>query len=336
MTAFHWLQEPKPVNGPFYWYGYGRVSDPKQVHDSPDAQASRIEAYVELQRKINADVWDSLLPGGVHLEQKAASAFKRAFDMRPTGRMLTAKLRPGDHLVIDKVDRMWRNRLDFETTLKWMKDKMITVHFVNWGGASVDMSKPAGEFFLALTVGLAQWESANSADRQYQARRIRREQDRFGTGHCYWCCDLTGEYNKETGKDNRKYTWSRKRRAQMKYIVRLHEFVNPQGDFQGMSFRSLARLLNKAYVLHGGAPLERPFWTANRVCEGYWLEKAIQAAEEPKPTEIESIERMWRRFRKHYVETNGKPPYCTDEVPYGCPDPINECDWVDPDPDVCG
>lgn len=159
-------------------YGYTRVSHDNQVTlkqgVSLDDQERRIRAYFELLR----DKRPELEFAGVMREPNHRSAFKHKFTRRPGGQKLLMTMQRGDHLIIDKIDRLWRKLQDFCDLMGEFKERGITLHVADMMGSAMDMSSAMGEFTLGLTVLIAQLESAKMSERicaTMNERRLRNQ-----------------------------------------------------------------------------------------------------------------------------------------------------------------
>lgn len=158
-------------------YGYGRVShasqltgvDGKDPHGSLHDQETRIKYYYEMQSKegmkLHGTVWS-----GVFLEPKAQSAFSKPFRSRPEGKKLIAKMCPGDHFIVDKLDRMFRDQEDFVLCRRYFVEHGITMHFVEFLGMSGDSNSRGLRLFLNLRVLMAEHESETTSERTRLAR----------------------------------------------------------------------------------------------------------------------------------------------------------------------
>lgn len=153
-------------------YGYARISHLEgfQEGESISAQAHRIEGYYGMMLKASGVAW-----GGIHQDGKQCSASKFRFAERPAGKALIAVMKPGDHLIIDKLDRMWRSMEDFVRLMSWFKSNQISVHIVDMRGCSVSVGTPMGDFMLSMMAALAQLEASmiSSRTRQGLQQRIR-------------------------------------------------------------------------------------------------------------------------------------------------------------------
>jgi len=141
-------------------YGYARASHRSNSDtDSVPAQIDRCTHHA----KNNSSL--SVLKFAGVMQDLRTSAYKIPFFKREGGRKLAGLLRRGDHLVVDKVDRLWRNVKDFINVMEIFKREGVTVHFVDQGGHQLDMSNPMDEMFLTFMVMGAQMESRIKSQR---------------------------------------------------------------------------------------------------------------------------------------------------------------------------
>src|SRR5579863_1306825 len=107
-------------------YGYTRVSTEEQFATrlSIDEQQRQIREFCAANRL-------DLGPREERLREESASAYKLRFDERPVGHVLNGQLQAGDHLVIAKLDRAFRDMVDaFNTVDDWHK-REIEVHILD-------------------------------------------------------------------------------------------------------------------------------------------------------------------------------------------------------------
>lgn len=158
-------------------YGYGRVSHidsfKEGAGDSVPSQQGRIEAYYKANLEVDGVKW-----GGFDDDQTNISAFKVPFEARPAGKRLLAIMKPGDHLILDKVDRIWRSSSDFVHLMENLENKQITVHIVNLLGQAFKNNSAMGEFMLKLFVLFAELDSTIKSERTREAIHQLRVQGR--------------------------------------------------------------------------------------------------------------------------------------------------------------
>lgn len=137
---------------PAVCYGYGRVSTERQHKDglSLEDQSIRIEQFYKSNLEHTGCRWGGFFQdGGV--------SGSTCFMDRPGGKVLYDRLRPGDHVVMTKLDRGFRNLRDFlEVTEKWL-GRGIYIHMMDMGGGlAMDTSTPQGEMYFHVFAAMAQ------------------------------------------------------------------------------------------------------------------------------------------------------------------------------------
>jgi DNA invertase Pin-like site-specific DNA recombinase len=125
--------------------------------------------------------------GGVYSEN-GVSAYKIAFSKRPCGRQLFSKLQKGDVLIVDKVDRMFRNMRDFVNTVHWLEQKGASIYFIDFMGSSLDQTTFIGNWILNILVLYAELESKMRSKRITDAYSSRRARGK-GANIVRWGCD---------------------------------------------------------------------------------------------------------------------------------------------------
>lgn len=200
-------------------YGYSRVShsDSFLKGDSLPSQELRIKQYYETHLKPQG-----IALGGIENDGTNVSAYKVMFHVRPAGRRLLEQMKPGDHLIVDKVDRFWRSLKDFIHLMELFEKKNITVHIVNFLGQSVQNNTPMGDFILKQFVMIAELESTIKSERIAEALHVKRISGlRIGSAVPPGCrlertkCNTNQRGYYETLK------WCEKRRTIMAEITRL-------------------------------------------------------------------------------------------------------------------
>lgn len=180
------------------FYGYARVSS-KEQHDANNSvpeQDRRIRAYFEMMKttdNFQAD-W-----AGIYAEPQAQSAFKKPFPNRPAGKELTSLLKPGDHLAVDKLDRIFRDLEDFSIRRRWFREHGITLHIINFFGSSLNVDSVLGDLVLPIFAVMAEAESIRTGERTKQAFRERRARGIYiGARPPFFC-----EYERREKGNNR-------------------------------------------------------------------------------------------------------------------------------------
>lgn len=134
-------------------YGYARIShiDGHRKGESVESQYARISAFYESKLKDDGIEWGGILDDGTNI-----SAYRTAFALRPAGKKLLSMMNRGDHLVVDKVDRLWRSMADFVDLMRLLERKKITIHIVNFLGETISSTSAMGDFMLKMCVLMAE------------------------------------------------------------------------------------------------------------------------------------------------------------------------------------
>jgi putative DNA-invertase from lambdoid prophage Rac len=108
-------------------YGYTRVSTIQQATEgeSLETQKKIIIGYAQSKGlEIN--------PDNIFVEAGVSGSVE--FRKRPEGSRLFSTLNPGDMLIIPKIDRGFRNIRDALNSLHDLKQRNVSVHFIDLGG----------------------------------------------------------------------------------------------------------------------------------------------------------------------------------------------------------
>lgn len=177
-------------------------------------QADRIEGYYKYALQKLGVLW-----GGIEGDL-AVSAYKIDFQDRPAGGKLYHKLRRGDYLLLDNLDRLTRRLTDQIRLIQELQERGVRIVFCGVGGMDIDIETPMGQLFLNIWGCLNQWYSDNLSWRIKAAvKRCRKEgrgmgwQARLGTRWVY--------KKLSNGKRIRQEVWHRTRRMAMKRLVKL-------------------------------------------------------------------------------------------------------------------
>jgi len=246
--------------------GYCRVSSERQVESGLglDSQDTQFLEYVERVLK----------PRGVALGpifvDPAVSASKKMFLQRPEAAKMQADLRRGDHVVIPKLDRAFRNALDYATMLQRWLEQGVNVHILNFG---MDTSNPTGLMVAKMVGGMlayfAEFESHMIGQRKRDANKVARLQGRPTNHRVKPGWKIAGPSGK------RRIVPDEEERATMRKIVEWHD--------AGLTFIDISKVLMKQRVFwkkpskkaRGGATLE--FWDRQRCRRAYVEMKRIVA-----------------------------------------------------------
>jgi DNA invertase Pin-like site-specific DNA recombinase len=134
-------------------WGYARASTKKQV-DSPEVQKDHIKKYA---------VFNAL--GDVTFFVDAAKSGKTPWEDRDAGRELFKQLRPGDHVVVARLDRAFRRLADCVVVLEKFERPGVKLHICDMLGGAIDLSSPMGRFLIHILAAFAELERAFISER---------------------------------------------------------------------------------------------------------------------------------------------------------------------------
>jgi DNA invertase Pin-like site-specific DNA recombinase len=147
-------------------YGYVRVSTDEQF-------ATRL-SIEEQQRQIRqfcrAHGLD-LGPNDERLQEESASAYHLDFIDRPLGKALNERMGKGDHLVIAKLDRAFRNLLDAVKCVSAWQDRGVIVHMLD---LPISGQPIFDKLILSMLAWCAEFESFRKSERMIDCNRAAR------------------------------------------------------------------------------------------------------------------------------------------------------------------
>jgi DNA invertase Pin-like site-specific DNA recombinase len=147
-------------------YGYVRVSTTEQAGDdrtSLETQRRKIAAVAELAGLTVARIFDEPgISGGKPLAE------------RPAGQELLAVLRPGDTLIVAKLDRAFRNASDALATAERLKAGKVDLIIADMGSEPVTQNGVSRMFFGMLAL-MAEFERERLRERSAEGRMAKRE-----------------------------------------------------------------------------------------------------------------------------------------------------------------
>jgi putative DNA-invertase from lambdoid prophage Rac len=120
-------------------FAYCRVSTIGQTVDNQIREIEAAGFAVEKRRQVTETVSGS-----------------SAIEQRPGFLKLLDRLERDDVLVVTKLDRLGRNSIDVQTTVKRLDDLGVRVHCLALGG--VDLTSPAGKMTMGVIAAVAQFE----------------------------------------------------------------------------------------------------------------------------------------------------------------------------------
>lgn len=267
-------------------YGYARQSSDAQLENGIPNQHHHTRNYYEGLLKPKGVENFVFLP-----DDSAISARTNPFMLRHAGKALMQLLQPGDHFIIDKIDRLWRSSEDFVDVMRMFKQRGVTLHICNLMGANIQLGTPMGDFFMNVMVSIAQLESDQVSDRMKRAFQSKRLAGRYagGRGAAPLGCRVVGELIRDptllrTTTNTRTLQWDETYRALMGELVRL-------ADEDQMTAFQIYHNQRKHLIEFVG----KDFWkalTAKKhmgpmmICKHYWREKQYRVLPHFDPNRI--------------------------------------------------
>lgn len=268
-------------------YGYGRVSHKNQYDsgNSLEDQERRIVQYYQL--KVDAGLIPKNSWCGMFAEPRAQSAYSRAFRDRPMGKKLVKLLKPGDILIVDKLDRIFRTNADYAMQVNWFIERGIDLHLINFMGSSISSASKFASVMVGIQALFAEHFSADLSDKVCRARAARRAQGKHGGGAIPWFCELVGgDPTKKRGGGGRLKI----KPDCLKLMMRIHEHLAAGGTLYSLA---------KEVVAYGRKPTQDDHRKLAHLRDFYaaWLEAGQPDINELKVMDLIADYRRRKRER---------------------------------------
>jgi len=235
-----------------YIYGYVRVSDFERQPNSDKVQQEQID-----KRAAHGDIPGTYVGCLVdHISSKRVN-----FADRTGGRWLWHNVRPGDSIIVTKMDRFGRTLVDMCRTITELNDRGAAIYILNHGGAPLAVDSTVGRAMIGFLATSAQFENDLRADRVRETIAYRK-----ANGLVY-CAQVP--LGKRLARDEHgKKVWVRDdgQCAILMEMYRMHEI-------EGVPMNRIAQMLHQREVRdQNGNP-----WTW-RNCNRRWSTKKIRKA----------------------------------------------------------
>ena len=142
-------------------YGYARVSTQGQMRDG-----TSLEDQIQKLKDAGADDIYSDSCTGTNLDRPQLSA-------------MLEKMKPGDKLIVTKLDRLSRSVIDGSTIIKQLHQKGISIHVLNMG--LIDDS-PIGRLLLNVLLAFAEFERDTILERLREGKEVARRKPGYREG----------------------------------------------------------------------------------------------------------------------------------------------------------
>lgn len=151
-------------------FGYIRVSTLQQANEgeSLDTQLKQIQSYSILK--------GFEIPPENFITEKGVSG-SLEFEKRPKGSELFKQLVAGDVLIFSKLDRAFRNTRNALNTLHELKERGVSVHFIDLGG---DVTNDGiGSVIFTILSAFATFERERIATRIREVKQVQKAEGKF-------------------------------------------------------------------------------------------------------------------------------------------------------------
>jgi DNA invertase Pin-like site-specific DNA recombinase len=151
-------------------YGYVRVSTLQQANEgeSLDTQLKQIQSYSDLKGF-------GIPPENFITERGVSGSLE--FERRPEGGKLFNQLVSGDVLIFSKLDRAFRNTRNALNTLHELKQRGVSVHFIDLGG---DVTNDGiGSVIFTILSAFATFERERIATRIREVKQVQKADGKF-------------------------------------------------------------------------------------------------------------------------------------------------------------
>jgi putative DNA-invertase from lambdoid prophage Rac len=160
-----------PEQQPARVWVYARASTSQQIA-SPDTQIGIAKEYAaKIGREIDGFYVDRAVTG------------KKPMFERGAGKELMAEARPGDILIVAKLDRLARSFIDFVNILSSLEKRGVFLHIVDIPGGVFDPSNPLGTLLIYILGAFAQYERQMISTRTKEGLHAVRASGRRFTRH---------------------------------------------------------------------------------------------------------------------------------------------------------
>lgn len=151
-------------------YGYIRVSTIQQAKEgeSLETQFKQIVSYASLKGF-------EIPPENFVTERGVSGSLE--FEKRPEGSKLFERLQAGDVLIFSKLDRAFRNTRNALNSLHELKEREVSVHFIDLGG---DVTNDGiGSVIFTILSAFATFERDRIATRIREVKQVQKGEGKF-------------------------------------------------------------------------------------------------------------------------------------------------------------
>lgn len=192
-------------------YGYGRHSTKKQSM-TREVQQARTHEHWQRMLKPEGVAW------GDFLYDPATSAGK-PFSEREAGRRLFLMARPGDHIVVSKLDRLFRKLLDGVSTIEQLEKRGVIIHALDYPIAANDA---IGRLIRNLLISMAELERELAKERTEAVYQLRMERGLPASKGCAVGWKILSREDAD-GRSHRYYRVDEAERAMVEKMIAMRD-----------------------------------------------------------------------------------------------------------------
>ncbi len=204
-------------------FGYIRVSTLQQANEgeSLDTQLKQIQSYSILK--------GFEIPPENFITEKGVSG-SLEFEKRPKGSEVFNQLVAGDVLIFSKLDRAFRNTRNALNTLHELKERGVSVHFIDLGG---DVTNDGiGSVIFTILSAFATFERERIATRIREVKQVQKAEGKFLGGFTRFGYRVVDEKLEKNPKEQE--------------IIKLMKDMKRRG----MSLRRISKWLGNEYGIY--------------------------------------------------------------------------------------
>lgn len=175
-------------------YAYGRHSTVKQEY-TKRAQWEKLKQYWRANLKRKGVRW-----GGFFYDKAVSGATE--FSERPRGREVYAVARPGDYIIVSRLDRPFRSVADGVRIIQALQDRKVTFLSLDLPISSEGLM---GKFFFTILLAVAELERGFASERTKEVNAMRRKLGLPAGVHCPMGWKIVGRKAYEGHRSTRRY-----------------------------------------------------------------------------------------------------------------------------------
>lgn len=165
-------------------FGYVRVSTLTQAREGESLEAQRLQVIsYALSKGLELQECNVFVEAGV----SGASEFQE----RPEGARLYEALGSGDMVIFPKLDRAFRNTRNALNVLHALKERGVSVHFIDLGGDVT--GNGVGAIVFTILSAFATFERERIAARIREVKQLKKAQGKFTGGKRAFGYDIVDE-----------------------------------------------------------------------------------------------------------------------------------------------